>query len=488
MPGEQLEDRQHVSRAFGFSAANQVVNRIVTFGSGIIIMRILLPGDVGTFAAATAIVVFCTAFNDLCMGQAIIQWKGDLRAAVRTGITVSLAGSLILFGIVFALAPYFGEWLNDDKLTSVLRLSMLLVIIDGVGTTPVALLTRTMRQKAILGIETVSLIAQIFITVVLALGGFGAYALVWGMLASNALTALLMFIIAPETGRPAFDWTIAKQMIRYGSTIAASNIFRVGTQYCDNLVVGVVNGTKQLGYYQLGYNGGNLPENTIGATVGRVSFAWFSQIRENFHHRNKAFHDLTLGLVATTLPFVMFLSVLSKDIVLTLYGEKWLPAAEIVRILAILGGARVFLNFFADIFAADGHPLIEFKTFVLWCCALVPALIVGAHIDGIRGVAIAHVLVAIIIITPFVLRKLAHKEFPLTQLGKDSIIFVIGAVAQGITMYAISQFISSPFWTVLFAGAAGALVFALITFKKLIVIKKTFTQADHGFTEVPVGS
>ena len=66
-------------------------------------------------------------------------------------------------------------------------------------------------------------------------------------------------------------------------------------------------GPKQLGFYQLGYNGGNLPENTIGATIGRVSFAWFSEIRDNYKHRQKAFHDLTLGLVATTLPFVVFL-------------------------------------------------------------------------------------------------------------------------------------------------------------------------------------
>ncbi len=485
MDADQLEDRKHVSRAFRFSATNQIVNRIVTFASGIIIMRILVPNDVGTFAAATAIVVFCTAFNDICMGQAIIQYKGVMKDAIRSATTIALTGSIFLFIVVYFLAPYYGDWIGDQHLTSVLRLLMLLVVIDGIGTVPLALLTRDMKQKTILGIETMSLMTQIFITIVLALGGHGPFALVWGMLASNGLSAFLMLLIAPETGRPGFQFSVVKVLVKYGSTLAASNVFRVGTQYCDTLVVGAMSDTKQLGYYQLGYNGGNLPENTIGATIGRVSFAWFSQIRDNVEHRNKAFHDLTLGLVAITLPFVIFLSVLAPDIVHVLYGEKWMPAAEIVRILAFLGGIRVFLNFFADIFSADGHPLLEFKTFVLWCATLIPALILGAHIGNIRGVAIAHVLVAFIFIVPYTLRKLSHKNFPLAQTGKNSVIFVIGALVQVAVTATVSQLFTSPFWTVLLAGGAGALTFILITFKSLLRIKKTFTRADHGFSEIP---
>lgn len=483
MNSDHLEDRKQIFRAFGFSATNQVVNRIVTFASGIVIIRILVPGDVGTFAAATAIVVFCTAFNDVCMGQGIIQYKGDLRPAIRSATTIAIVGSIFLYCIVFFLAPYYGSWLEDDQLTSVLRLLMVLVVIDGVGTVPLALLTRDMKQKTILAVETVSLGVQIFVTIVLALGGHGAYALVWGMIASNGLSALLMFIIAPQTTRPGFHYPIAKGLLKYGSTLAASNVFRVGTQYCDNLVVGAVNGTTQLGYYQLGYNGGNLPENTIGGTIGRVSFAWFSQIRDNIEHRNKAFHDLTLGLVAMTLPFVIFLSVLAPDIVHVLYGEKWMPAAEIVRILAFLGGIRVFLNFFADIFSAHGEPFIEFKTFVLWCLTLVPALILGAHLGNIRGVAIAHIAVAFAIIAPYVLVKLSHMNLPLAQLGKDSIIFVLAAIAQAIVTASIAQVLTTPFWSVVIAGGLGGLTFIAITFRQLNGIKKTFTRSDHGFSE-----
>lgn len=211
MTSEHLEDRRHISRAFGFSATNQIVNRILTFGSGIIIMRILVPHDVGTYAAASAIVIFVTSFNDFSMNPAVIQWKGAVDLAARCGTTIALLGSLFYFTIVFAMAPVIGSWMGDDQLSNVLRLLSFAILIDGIGTIPLAILTRTMRQKRILAIETISLIVQIVITIVLAKHGAGAHALVWGMLISNGISAGLMFVAAPEARLPGYDFpTIQK--------------------------------------------------------------------------------------------------------------------------------------------------------------------------------------------------------------------------------------------------------------------------------------
>ena len=197
MSTQNLENRQHVSRAFRFSAINQIVNRIATFSSGIIIMRILSPSDVGTYAAASAIVIFVTSFNDFAMNPAVIQWKGRVSRAARSGTTVALIGSTFFFLIVFAAAPTIGSWLNDENLGSALRLLSFAILIDGIGTIPLALLTRSMRQKRILAIETFSLVVQIVVTITLAKLDFGPNALVWGMIVSNGLSAGLMFVSAP---------------------------------------------------------------------------------------------------------------------------------------------------------------------------------------------------------------------------------------------------------------------------------------------------
>lgn len=483
MPSEQLENRQHVSRAFQFSALNQIINRIATFSSGIVIMRILSPSDVGVYAAASAIVIFATAFNDLAMNPAVIQWDGRVSRAARSGTTVALVGSTILFGVVFLMAPYFANWLGEESLESVLRLLSFAILIDGIGTIPLALLTRAMRQRRILAIETVSLAIQILVTIVLALNDQGAKSLVWGMLVSNAFSAISMLISAPEAGLPGFHPETIKKLLRFSIPLATSNIFKVATVYTDNIVVGAISGTKQLGYYQLGYNGGNLPDNTIGATVGRVSFAWFSEIGKNEKHRKKAFHDLTLGLIATTLPFVVFLSVMADDIVRVLYGEKWIPAIEIVRILAFLGGIRVFINFFGDVFSAIGKPIIELRQFSLWFTALLPSLILGTHLLGIRGAAFAHLVVAFLLIFPIVVRNLHKNGFPVKATLFDSTIFIVAAINQALVSYLISRYIDNIYLSLIVSGGLGFVVFVIVSFKSLNRVRKSFTQKNHGFTD-----
>ena len=51
---------------------------------------------------------------------------------------------------------------------------------------------------------------------------------------------------------------------------------REGAVNVDGLVVGGVLGSTQLGFYQLAFNLGSLPQNTIGATLTRVLYAGFA--------------------------------------------------------------------------------------------------------------------------------------------------------------------------------------------------------------------
>jgi PST family polysaccharide transporter len=471
-----LDNREHVTRAFRFSAMNQVATRILTFVSGIVVMRILSPSEVGTFAGATAIVVFCTACNDLAMSPTIIQWKGKLSHATSTAWTVSIVGSSILYGVIFLLAPTFANMMDNHQIVAVLRILAVAIIIDGFGSVPLAVLTRHMRQKTLLYIESFSLIIQIVITVTLAAMNFGTYALVWSMLVSNALTVVLMIFLVENIGRPGMDKNILKQLTKFGGPIAGANILREVTTNFDNVVVGTTQGTRQLGFYQLGYNGGNLPENTIGATVGRVAFAWFAQLTADTKRRSQAFHDLTLAIMAITLPFVVFLVTLADKFVITLYGDKWEPAINIVRLLAILGGMRVFMNFFADVFGANGEPLLELKTFALWAIAIVPALIIGAKVDGITGVAAAHILVAALVVAPLVIKNLAVHGFSFKGVLRHSIPLFIGAIFQAIVCIVIDQQVGSGLVTMVVAGVAGSAAYIACTYRTLLTIKKSFSK------------
>jgi PST family polysaccharide transporter len=61
--------------------------------------------------------------------------------------------------------------------------------------------------------------------------------------------------------------------------------------------------------------------------------------------------------------------------------------------------------------------------------ALAPALIIGAHIDGIRGAAMAHVLVAVVVALPLFLDTLRRASIDLPAIGRQLLRPALGVVA-----------------------------------------------------------
>ena len=73
-------------------------------------------------------------------------------------------------------------------------------------------------------------------------------------------------------------------------------------------------------------------------------------------------------------------------------------------------GLRVAIDFCYDLFVAVGESRILVYIQGLWLVALIPALTYGARHDGIRGVGIAHVVVAAGIIVPVYLFALRRRH------------------------------------------------------------------------------
>ena len=72
---------------------------------GIILARLLVPADFGIYAIALATLAILQSMNDLGTAVAVIRWQGDPARPARTATTISILGSIALYGITFVLAP-----------------------------------------------------------------------------------------------------------------------------------------------------------------------------------------------------------------------------------------------------------------------------------------------------------------------------------------------------------------------------------------------
>ena len=97
-------------------------------------------------AVSQVILTVLLSVNELGVSAAIIRWEGDILSFARTVLTLLLATSAVLYGVLYVTAPTVARLLGSPDATTMLRVLCICVIIDGACAVPLALLNREFAQ------------------------------------------------------------------------------------------------------------------------------------------------------------------------------------------------------------------------------------------------------------------------------------------------------------------------------------------------------
>jgi PST family polysaccharide transporter len=122
----------------------------------------------------------------------------------------------------------------------------------------------------------------------------------------------------------------------------------------------------------------------------------------------------------------------------------------------------VAVGYVFDLLIGTGRSTTTLWLKGVWLVVLVPALIVGAHVDSIRGVAIAHLLVGVLVALPLFLLAAVRVGVDPLLLRRASVRPAIGAVLAGVTGWFLHSVLSGDVVRLVVAGPAIALVYCAV--------------------------
>jgi PST family polysaccharide transporter len=441
---------------------SSMAGRLVTPIVGIVLARVLGPDEYGVFAVGLVALNALVSMNDLGMTLAVVRWPGDPEKAAPTATTLALASSALLCLVSILAAPGFAALLGAPEATGVLRLMSIGVLFDGVASVPIAGLTRSFEHRRRVLADWVGFVISTGGTLGLALAGCGAWSLAGGRIAGSLATAIAATLCSSLRSRPGWDREIARPLLRFGLPLAGSSLFVFAILNVDYAVVGHELGAKQLGLYLLAFNLASWPVTTMSTTIRRVSIAGFGQISERGDDVHAAFARGVGLLAMVAVPVCVGLATLGRPLVLFVYGPEWRTAAQALELLAVLGGIRVVLDLCYDLLAALGRSRLLLVLQAFWLVALAPTLLVGSRLDGIRGVAAGHVLVAGLLVAPAYLLALrragSSRRVVLTSIARP----LLGGLAAAIAVLALRSVIAPAFAHLVVGGTALVLVYAVV--------------------------
>jgi PST family polysaccharide transporter len=416
------------------------------------------------YAIALAVTAFAMHVNDVGIIAACVQWRGRLEDMASTAATIAVLSSVFVYGVLWLAAPAFATLSGAPEAAPLVRLLTLLIIVDGLTAVRMAALLRRFEQDRLTKANMIGWLVNAAVALPLAFAGAGAYSFVIGQLASTVLTGALVFKMANLPIKFGFDKEIAKRLFKFGLPLAASLGIEAVLLNADYVIVGNVLGVAALGYYLLAFNVSSWVPGLVGTAVRYVSVPSFSRLAEQDGE------TLALGvrrsvplLLAAILPVAVVIAILAPQLVDFLYGDKWGPSAAALRYLMVLMVVRMLTSFAFDILTALGATRYTVWLNAGWAVALVPALWIGTQLDGIRGAAIAHGVVGVLVAIPLAVLALRLAGVSLVPTLPALIRPTIGAGMSAAVIMLLDSLISgNSFVQLLLAGGAGLIVYILV--------------------------
>lgn len=456
--GVAVEGRfgHQVRRGLRWSFVTQIAARAVSFASGIALFRLLRPDAFGVYALALGVVGILMSANDLGQIVAVMRWPGDHREVTPTATTLTIAASATVYAGLFVVAPLLARSADRPGAAGVLRLLALIVLVDGVTATPRSLLLRTFRPDRLAAGELAGVPLNLVLSLGLAWSGAGAWAPAVGAVAGALVNGAVVLWLAPEVPVPGWDRGIAGHLLAFGLPLAGTTLVELTLLNVDYLLVGSLLGATALGFYALAFNVSSWPATVITQAVRRVSIVSFATLSadDDPPELQRSFVRSATLLATVLVPICVGLSVLAGPLIEVVYSEKGRPAIAALTWLAVLGGVRVAVGFVFDLLAGTGRSRAAFGVQALWLGAVVPALYLGARLDGIRGVAVAHVIVAVGVAAPAFALALRRAGVALRVLGRALSRPLLGGALAAVVAVVVRESVAGALCRVLAGGLA----------------------------------
>ena len=384
--------------------------QILQFVFGIVLARLLVPADFGMIATIQVFTGFVGMLASGGMGQSLIRTKEVDTNDFNAVFTMQLMISTLIYAGFFVAAPWIAGYFDNPLYTDLLRVSALSFIMRPSMFVRLAWLNREMNFKSRLQVDLVVALVVGIASIAMASGGWGVWSLtVSGLL--GALVANVLFArVTPLRPRLFMDRHTIRKHAAYGLKVTASEMLKNLKEQAINLILSKVAGPGFLGLFNKAESLARMPNRLITPPTSQAVFRAMSKVQDDLNQTKYMFHRTITLLLVYIIPLLIGLWWVAEPFVGLVYGEKWLPMVEPLRIIILAGAFRTVFISGSLVLAAQNRMTQEVIAEAVSLVVSVAACVYGLK-WGLAGVAWA--LVASTVFYTVYIYVLVYRTLPI---------------------------------------------------------------------------
>ena len=371
-----------------WSLVGQVYQVLLGLVSFALLTRWLTPADYGVLGMAGTVSGFLGVIGDSGMTNAVMGLPKVDASEEATAFWLSVIGGGILTVIAVAAAPILAWFYQNDQITWVAAALALAFLLSAPMRVPTAQLYRALRFRELTLINIVATTLAVALTVVLAIRGFGVWALVCQGLATFVLQMLMIVAIsAPKTSLRLWSRHHARTLTHASSRLSGFSLNITIGRALDSVLAGRFLGSSALGFMGMGMKLVFSPVERLSGAMYSVFLPATVEMADDVR-QGRAFKSAIRLLLIVVAPFCLGTVAIAPELI-ALMPPRWLGLAPVLRLYALTSLFAPLGYLAMSVLIAHGRASALFRASI----ALIPicwaAAIIGALSHSVLGMVAA---------------------------------------------------------------------------------------------------
>jgi len=393
---QHQEAKQLTARGIKWNLIEQIGVSVLTLAATVVLSRVLIPEDFGLLGMLTVLTNLTTLVINMGLSYSVIQNRAlseeDLSSLFWFNVVV---GGLATVSFFF-LAPFVADFYNQPGLLDVARVLCLVFVVQGVSAIPLGVIMKRMDFRSHAFSQVSATFLSYASSIFLATAGFGYWALVAQVLVFNTILVSLNLFFS--RWRPSLEFSLGalKKIKSFSINFTLTQFIEFGATNLDAVLTGKFIGTRELGFMGRASALAMLPVTSFGFILNRSFFPWFSSLQDQWEELQHRYLQAANALFLVIVPVLMLVGVSSEEVVLLLFGDRWVEAAPMIKVFVIYASFNCF-NLFHDSFVtSQGRTDLLIKVNMIEKTVLIMAVLAGLVGYGLYGIIVAKTLTTIV--------------------------------------------------------------------------------------------
>lgn len=432
--------------------------QIFNIVSGIILARILSPDDYGLTGSLAVFIALSNVLIDSGFGRALINKKGVTAQEYSTVFYFNVAVGVIIYLVLFVLAPYIAAFYKDERILDVTRIYFIVIIINSFSVIQNTLLAREFRFREATYYSLTAIMISAVAAIVMAVYGYGVWAIVAQAVLLSFIRTVLLWVFSSWRPIFYFKFSILKTFLSFSSKLLSAGMLNAFFNNIYTMIIGYFYNLHHLGIFTQANKYQEIPPNIIGNTFRTVAISVFAEVNDDEVRMRGALEKNMKFIAFSIFPLMLLLILIAQPLFLVLFKEKWLPSVPYFQILCIGGMFAPFISVINELFIAKGRSNIFLGIEFLRKILLI-LLIVILFSFGITGLSWSWSIYSFVtlLISVYFLKNTIKYSFG--NFVKDVSPYLLTSLASGAIIYFVPTFLDNPYLIIRVSGGVFSIVY-----------------------------